>query len=275
MTSRVVVGFDGSPAAIAALRWAAAEARLRRAELQAYVVTRHDESDGADLRLPDGYPVPLRHRIGDTAACLGDVCGPGDVLVVGTRARSTLGALILGSVTRACLAHSPCPVVTVRDQLPYATRGWVVAGVRAPGTARHTLTAAAEEARLRASGLVAMHVQPPANVGADLFTAAENRLVEQSRAWLIRESAGTGVHAVPEVVVGSTAEALIHRSSHASLLVLGAHDSGISRGGAPGATILQCVRRASCPVMVVPAPPKPGERRRTHAGRRTAPGDQD
>ncbi len=42
----VVVGFDGSPAATAALRWAADEARLRGVPLIAYTVTGHHNDLG-------------------------------------------------------------------------------------------------------------------------------------------------------------------------------------------------------------------------------------
>jgi nucleotide-binding universal stress UspA family protein len=46
MTGRVVVGVDGSPAALAALTWAAGEARLRGAELVVWTVA---DRTGADV----------------------------------------------------------------------------------------------------------------------------------------------------------------------------------------------------------------------------------
>jgi nucleotide-binding universal stress UspA family protein len=83
---RVVVGFDGTLASPAALRWAAGEARLHRAELVAYTIT-HD--DGRALLQPPspaltgGYPLSVYHEAGEVPACLRAACTPDDRLVLG------------------------------------------------------------------------------------------------------------------------------------------------------------------------------------------------
>jgi Universal stress protein family len=82
MTRRVVVGYDGSPAAVAAIAWAAGEARLRGAELVAWTI-QDRPSRGAQptpagrrhlvgrTRIPPvGYPVSVRHSYGDAATAL-------------------------------------------------------------------------------------------------------------------------------------------------------------------------------------------------------------
>ena len=142
MTHRVVAGFDGSAAALAAVTWAAGEARLRSAELVAStVLDRHGSRHVADsvaAKTPPrsleesagGYPVTVRHGYGDAAAELVAACWDADLLVVGSRGHGPLKGLVLGSVSRACLAHAPCPVVVVRPQPEEATpRGRVIVGV--------------------------------------------------------------------------------------------------------------------------------------------------
>lgn len=257
----VVVGFDGSPAATAALRWAADEARLRGVPLIAYTVTGHHNDLGNDLgdlprRLAGGYPVTVRHHPGDAATLLCAACTPHGLLVLGTRARPAVSELVLGSVSRACLRHAPCPVVVIRDstQLRHV-RGFVTAGIRSPTGAGSILVAAAREARWRAGTLIAVHARPLGNVDAQLLHAATARLNDQGHEWLAAQLAATGVHAVPEVVVGAPENALLQHSAHAALLVLGAHQSSGLWTGQPGTTITHCIRQAPCPVMVVPNRP--------------------
>jgi nucleotide-binding universal stress UspA family protein len=42
-----------------------------------------------------------------------------DILVIGTRGRSGLQKLLMGSVAQAILRHSPCPVLVVRESYEY------------------------------------------------------------------------------------------------------------------------------------------------------------
>lgn len=137
----IVVGVDGSKAGDVALRWAWDEARLWNARLVAihawerpyavYATPVGYEVDKAILETaakelmtdavarasPDaGSFVEERVVRGRAADALLDAASGADLLVVGSRDRSTFGRLLLGSVSSACVHHSPCTVVVVRER---------------------------------------------------------------------------------------------------------------------------------------------------------------
>jgi nucleotide-binding universal stress UspA family protein len=138
MGETIVVGIDGSDDGQRALAWAVEEARKRDAVLEVVhawelsasdtmspdpawaastVLTRslsEIDADGVEVRprLIEGRPVPSLVRAAADA----------DLLVVGSRGRSGIAAVILGSVSSACVHYASCPVVVV----PPARRGSLV-----------------------------------------------------------------------------------------------------------------------------------------------------
>ncbi|MFF4247330.1 universal stress protein [Streptomyces sp. NPDC001822] len=143
MLSRVVVGVSGTPGGLAALHAAAAEARVRAAELWAVLawdapgggvggrgldslsptlpLHREDAAarlrDALDLAFGIGGPgVPVTGLAvrGTPGAVLVDTArGPECVIVVGTGSGGALSRRLRPSVARYCLAHAECPVLTV------------------------------------------------------------------------------------------------------------------------------------------------------------------
>ncbi|MFC9943432.1 universal stress protein [Streptomyces pratensis] len=143
MRPRVVAGVGGTSGSPALLHRAAAEARLRGAELWAVLAWdapgagiggRHGVSLAPSLplcradaaeRLRDalvtafgaagaGVPVTGRTVRGTPGAVLVDAARAQDcVLVVGTGSRGALHRCLWPSVARYCLAHAPCPVLAV------------------------------------------------------------------------------------------------------------------------------------------------------------------
>ena len=206
MTRRVVVGFDGSPAAAVALVWATREATLRAAELVVITVLErrdphHDVDPAKTLAaqllkesLTGGYPVSVREFRGDAATELVGACTDTDLLVVGSRGRGPLAGLMPGSVSRACLSHAPCPVVVVPARPTRAApRHRVMVGVDGSGHSRAALSAAAEEARLRGASLDIVHVVHWDNIGTELLTPEVDQLVEWGVKLVDDEVAATGV----------------------------------------------------------------------------------
>jgi nucleotide-binding universal stress UspA family protein len=148
---RIVVGVDGAPRTIAALRWAASEALRQDAEVIAVhawgsVLRPASYAPVGDCADPDesarragellagavrtafgaAAPVPIREVVDDRAVvpALLSQARRAELLVVATRAPDTPGARPLdsgpGSTTLSCLRQAPCPVVvlpTVGDQV--------------------------------------------------------------------------------------------------------------------------------------------------------------
>lgn len=135
---RIVVGVDGSPPSVAALRWALAEAAAHGAELEAlaawemplaaageagvYVGAWSDDLAAEAQRRLDGVidamdtaPVKV-HRVveyGPAARALLERAEGADLLVVGARGRGGFTGLLLGSVSQQCVTHAVCPTVVI------------------------------------------------------------------------------------------------------------------------------------------------------------------
>ncbi|EST38704.1 hypothetical protein N566_05985 [Streptomycetaceae bacterium MP113-05] len=134
----VAVGLDGSPAASAALHWAAAEAELRGAPLR-LVHAREpmpapDHADGVEeqqiltgrrivdaaredvlLRRP-GLRVDAEVIAGDPEEALLEVSAQSQMLVLGSYGIRRLPSFFLGSVSLATVARAEQPVVLVRAE---------------------------------------------------------------------------------------------------------------------------------------------------------------
>jgi nucleotide-binding universal stress UspA family protein len=135
---RIVVGVDGAPSSIAAAEWAATQAELSGATLEALMTwewpatygwapgaTEYDPRYDCEVMVEDALnPIRDRHpsiRIeaiveeGHPAQHLLEAADGADLLVVGCHGEGELAGMLLGSVTEHCVAHARCPVVVVRD----------------------------------------------------------------------------------------------------------------------------------------------------------------
>jgi nucleotide-binding universal stress UspA family protein len=141
--SRIVVGVDGSPSSLEALTWAAGQAGLSGATLEAVAVweyptghglaptgfewapvvdtgevekhTRDALEEWVTRTLPDGVgSVQRTVTQGHPAAVLLDAARDAELLVVGSRGHGGFAGMLLGSVSQHLVAHATCPVVVVR-----------------------------------------------------------------------------------------------------------------------------------------------------------------
>lgn len=274
---RVVVGYDGTPTARAALTVAVGEA-VRRGRTLLIV---HAEEEGWDLvragqegrdplaeavelvgsALPHGR-VTVLDRLGPAASVLCEQAENAELLVVG-RGNVGLLARVAGSVALEVATHAPCPVLVVGESGSAAPiDGPVVAGVDRDH-AEEVLEAAFREASLREAPLLVVHSWSSLHwLGPDglmTFDADEELVREHHLDWLHElvdrfAEKHPGVEAVQAPREGRAAEVLIAASGGAGLIVVGTRGRGPVTGLLLGSVGQKLIRHARCPVMVVRAP---------------------
>lgn len=139
---RIVVGVDGSASSLHALRWAARQAELTGAAVDAviawqYPFTFRGYGWGAEMMTGDvDYAEIAAKTVGDAisravdldsravvypvvaeghpAQVLIEAAAGADLLVVGSRGNGSFTSALLGSVSQHCTHHSRCPVVVIR-----------------------------------------------------------------------------------------------------------------------------------------------------------------
>lgn len=135
MTYHIVVGVDGSRYSEAALRWALDEAEARQGDVLAVLswqipfvsIPGGFDRDELEKTYKDfiveivsavapSPRVPLITVVaeGDAAESLITASRNADLLVLGTRGRSSFAGLVLGAVSQRCAAAAACPVVLVK-----------------------------------------------------------------------------------------------------------------------------------------------------------------
>ena len=140
LPARVVVGVDGSDGSSRALRWALAHADALGASLHAVLTWQmtslpappserggvaplsewHASAErllrtSLEQALPAGRAAHVEQSVLHDRAVSGllSVLTPDDLLVLGDRGHGGFARLLLGSTSRQCAEHAPCPVVVV------------------------------------------------------------------------------------------------------------------------------------------------------------------
>ncbi|SDS26280.1 universal stress protein [Actinoplanes derwentensis] len=137
----------------------------------------------------------------------------------------------------------------------------IVVGVDGSEEGRRALEWAADEAAARGGSVRAviawswdgMEYGPiAAETPGEEEEQAERVVLEQVRAVLADRTPGLPVSA--EVIEGNPAEALTTVAAGADMLVLGSHGRSRVLHTVLGSVSESCIRRATCPVVVIPAP---------------------
>lgn len=271
MSTLVVVGFDGSAAADAAVLYGARQAARRGSELRIvhafgwFVLLAPMYPPYADLdrgprealldllvrsaaNVRDQFPdltVTTRLVDGSPTAVLIDAARDAQLLVVGNRGTGGFAGLLAGSTATQLAGHAACPVTVVRDTT--AADAVIVLGM--DGSA-HAMAAAdvafAEASRHDAELVIISHGQTHAETEPDPVTAQIEQLARKYSDVKYRREAADGATA---------AEALIDTATRlrASMIVVGSRGRSGFRGLITGSTSRALVDHASCPVTVVPA----------------------
>jgi nucleotide-binding universal stress UspA family protein len=283
----VVVGVDGSEPSLRAVDWAADEAVLRGVSLRVVYACLWERYEGAALARDIGTPtaLPLAQDVAGAAAQRArhrhpDLTVTGDVvfeepeyalvregrnasaLVVGTRGRSGIAEMMLGSVSLAVAAHADCPVIVLRgshdNQATPPVHGRVVVGVGEDAKDSAAVQFAVEEARRRGVPLEAVRAwRCPAHETTDHpLLAGEPARLHEERAAEELEAALQDVPADVDVrrdtVEGHARRVLVDASHEADLLVVGARRREGHFGLQLGRVAHAALHHSACPVAVVP-----------------------
>jgi nucleotide-binding universal stress UspA family protein len=244
----IVAGYDGSPGAAQALRWAAREAWARGTTLTVCLAWTPDhmelptESGLYDLARQHGQETLTRGlpyaesllgpgrvhpdlAAGPAAQVLCERSRAAEMVVVGGRGHGELPGVRLGSASWQVAGHASGPVVVVRGAWRAANRvpGPIVLGADGSPAGLAAITFAFEEATLRDVPLVAVCAlsDAPGRLGG-------NRQLEEEfdHALAVAEKEHPEVSVVRQVEPGTPRAALLAAAVDAQLLVVGARGRG-------------------------------------------------
>ena len=281
----ILVGIDGSSSALAAARWAAREAVVRRAPIRLVYafgwMPVHDADDPVQI-VPDARDALRRtaeERLAAAAAQVGEVApdvavseevttgmaaallvslsGEAQLAVVGHRGLGGFAGLVIGSVSAALAAHSACPVVVVRGPDAPRQDGPVVVGLDGSPQSAAALAFAVEAAVARRVPLRAVRawldpavpyvVTGPADWDEEV-KRQQGLLSEQLVEW--REKY-PDLRVEPVLMQDRPAHALAQSTGGAQLVVVGSRGRGGLTGMLLGSVSQAMLQHAECPVAVV------------------------
>ncbi|MER7333828.1 MULTISPECIES: universal stress protein [unclassified Micromonospora] len=281
----VVVGVDGSAAALDAVRVAAREAAQRQRPLRvvhAFIwpltnapldpvpgapagagLRNQAERYVAEAVAEAGKAAPevaVGGAVVDGAATpvLLDESRQAALVVLGHRGLGGFAGLLIGSVTVQVSARAQCPVLVVRGE-PRAD-GPVVVGVDGSANSAEAVAFAFEEASHRGAPLLAVHAWLyPSPVGPgdilplvydlDALGAEEERALAESVAGFAERYPDVPVR--HRLVRGSPARVLVEESRTAQLVVVGAHGRGALGGLLLGSVSHAVLHHAHSPLAIV------------------------
>lgn len=182
-----------------------------------------------------------------------------DLIVTGSRGRTGVGRVLLGSVAELVVRHAPCPVLTVHPQNEPKPFSHVLCPVDFSPSSRAAADRAIELAQPGGAGVTLLHVIDVAFASGELrpreiYRDVDRRAVELLDVWC-RELTAKAKVAVTQLTragsPGAELLAALEQDRTFDLVVMGSH----GRTGLPrlalGSVAEKTVRHAHCPVYVV------------------------
>lgn len=277
MTARsahLLVAVDGSPAAVAAVRIAG---RLGRA-LKAQVAVVHVSPPGLEKHVAEAPERLARDALAATGVSAkvlprgGDVVDEivaaarafgADLLVMGSRARSPVMGLLLGSVSQDVVARASCPVLLVRAGADTSRSPMrILLAIEGTHGSEPLLRITARLAQGIGASVTVVHVSYP--LGEEL-----ERSLYHADATHGEQAVSAAVAHLQKKKVEATAMQLVARagisralaecadSIDAGLIVVGSHGAGRPGEPARADVSTSVFRRTTRPVLVTPETERP------------------
>ncbi|HEY3624635.1 MAG TPA: universal stress protein [Terracidiphilus sp.] len=186
-----------------------------------------------------------------------------DRIFLGTRSRSKMSKLLLGSVAEQVLRSAHIPVITVGPEahLPVdvaAQEGIVLHATTLREASCPSAALACKIASSMDRPLVLLHILPPKDewepkglpVGADSLALRELRIIAE------QTGCGCTMPIEPHVVHGNPAIEILAEATtrHAALIVLGASQRNVFQNFTRDRTIYKVLAHARCPVLTLREP---------------------
>jgi nucleotide-binding universal stress UspA family protein len=204
-----------------------------------------------------------------------------DLIVVGTRGKTGLAHVLLGSTAERIIRRAPCPVLAVRTEGSMAEQGGRPGGdppaldrllvpIDFSDCSIDALEYAVGVAQRAKSSLTLLHVLEPVSYGLD-FTIPHPMKREQLRDAIVTRLSGL-VSALDSAQVrsdylvrgGLPSDSILDaaRTQSADMIVMGTHGRRGLSHALSGSVAESVLRRARCPVLTVRSPKfRPGHRR--------------
>ena len=286
--SVILVGVDGSPASLNAVRWAASTAAIEGADLKivsAYTTTTSDYAPG--LVIPQDVIDAIRGEVskyvqdgaaaarevapdieitgsiaeGDAARVMIDFSEDASAVVLGSRGLGGIKGLFLGSVSTSVAAHAKSRVVIVPPEAKINDGGAVVVGVDDSKISDPAVAEAYRQADLRKAELVAVHTWTPLDADAlhgfglssDEIDEMSNQAVEAVAQRMAGYSTDYPDVEVKRVVIPEEpGKAILDAAGDtAALIVMGSRGRGGFTGLLLGSRSQKVLHNAQVPVMIV------------------------
>ncbi len=268
---RIVLGYDGSPAAVSALSWTAARAARGTTRVDVVLVASpftKDRAAGLERlgeaevflrdRLP-GLEVELHRLDGSVTESIAEAAEDAGVVVIGIHPGHPIRAAAAGWTPLRLSIRANVPVCMV-------PAGWtegndpVTVGVADDSSSNPAIDFAVMEATATGVGLRLVHswLMPSPTFDYGSAIAVDPVAVVEDHGRILRAAvdrvrAGSSVPVESELIRDSRSAALLRFASRSSLLLIGTHRRGVLAGTLLGSVAQEVLWRADCPVCVVPA----------------------
>lgn len=268
---RIVLGYDASPAANAALAWIADRATRGRTKVEMVTVTSMLLSDyiAADDALEEGART-LRNLVksvevdtytfdGSMPNALIEGARTADMLVLGVTQTRPIRTALRGWIPAKAAARAKVPTVLVPE-------GWtpnqhpVMVGVDDDPSSNAAISYGAREATANSVPLRLVHAwqMPTPTVEGAVALLPSPIEMKNAHRRILEEAGRVVVETYPEIgveevlVADNPASALLARADRTSLLVLGTHHRGLLAGATLGSVAQDILWKVPCPVCIVP-----------------------